>query len=376
MARLLTLPGQTAQQPQYPAPIDRGNALGARVLSAHFQGRNAVTGQGTAFNGTIATGEDVAGRMTSFDGSSYVDLAGSGLFNDETKPVTICYFSKPMAAPTYAGLLRVSPAGATAQEFIILRGANGTGYEFAVGTAVGSVPSFPSVPASTDGVAERVVVVASQGMVSSTAAHYAVWINRVKYTSSSTVAFTAQPTNGTSYFGWDGADSKYAGLLDELVIFDGVLSDSEIASYYDNPWQIFSTPTHRIWLPSATVQILRPASDISEGAWTPSTGVSLFATINETPFNDATYNTTPSASTFEVKLGAGSAPGVTTGHIARYRAQGTGTLTVRLVQGTTVIATNTPSITAAYQTFTFTLSGAEAAAITDYTDLRLRFTST
>ena len=86
-------------------------------------------------------------------------------------------------------------------------------------------------------------------------------------------------------------------------------------------------------------------------------------------------DTTPSASTFEVKLGAGVSPGVTTGHIARYRAKGTGSLTVRLIQGTTVIATNTPSITGAYQTFSFTLSGAEAATITDYTDLRLRFTS-
>ena len=136
------------------------------------------------------------------------------------------------------------------------------------------------------------------------------------------------------------------------------------------------TPLLQSAVGSVTVQFLRPASDISAGAWTPSTGSSLFGTINETPADDATYNTTPSASTFEVKLGAGASPGVTTGHIVRYRAKGTGSLTVSLMQGTTVIATATPSITAAYQTFTFTLTGAEAGNITDYTDLRLRFTST
>lgn len=370
----LILPGQTTQQPQYPARIDRGNPLGARVLSAFFGGRNVLTEQEAVWSGTRATGEDAQGRMTSLDGASYLDLSAAGLFNDGTRPVTICYFSKPLAAPTYAGVLRIAMAAA-GNEFVILRAPLGTGYDFTVGNTSGTTPVF-SVPNRTDGVSERVAVVASQGMQSSTFADYSVWINRVKYVSVGTVAYTAQTNSNTSYFGWDGPDSKWAGLLDELVIFDGVFRDSETASYYDNPWQIFSASPRRIWLPGATVKILRPASDISAGAWTPSTGVSLFGTINETPFNDATYNTTPSASTFEVKLSAGTSPGVTTGHIARYRAQGTGSLTVRLMQGTTVIATNTPSITAAYQTFTFTLSGAEAAAITDYTDLRLRFTST
>ena len=364
------------QQPRFALSINRANPLGARVLSAFFGGRNIVNGKTAVLSGAKDFRGDPQGLMTSLDGAIYLDLSAAGLFNDETKPVTICYFSKPLAAPTYAGVLRIAPIAA-ATEFVILRGANGTGYDFTVGSTPGTTPVF-AVPARTDGVAERVVVVASLGMASATAAHYSVWINRVKYTSSSTVAFTAQTTNGTSYFGWDGADSKWAGLLDELFIFDGVFSNSDAASYFNDPWQMFNDIRPSLFGPSAaTVQILRPASDISAGAWTPSSGVSLFGTINETPFNDATYNTTPSASTFRVKLGVGVSPGVTTGHVLRYRAQGTGGLTVKLIQGaSTVIATRNPAITPAYQTFALALTGPEVAGITDYGDLYLEFTST
>jgi hypothetical protein len=41
-----------------------------------------------------------------------------------------------------------------------------------------------------------------------------------------------------------------------------------------------------------------------------------------------------------------------------------------------VIASWTDTLTSSFQTFTHTLSAAEADAITDYADLRLRFTAT
>lgn len=128
-------------------------------------------------------------------------------------------------------------------------------------------------------------------------------------------------------------------------------------------------------LSSAVVQLIRPASDISSGAWSPSSGSDLFAMLDEVVASDADFITTTSASTAEVKLSTAGDPAVSTGHVIRYRAKGTGTLTVRLIQGTTTIATHVPSITTSFQNYTFTLSGAEADAITDYSDLRLRFIS-
>ena len=128
-------------------------------------------------------------------------------------------------------------------------------------------------------------------------------------------------------------------------------------------------------LSSAVVQLIRPTSDITSGAWSPSTGTDLFAMLDEVSPNDSDFITTTSTSTAEVGLSTAGDPAVSTGHIIRYRAKGTGTLTVSLIQGTTVIATNVPSLTTSFQTYTFTLSGAEADSITDYSNLRLRFVS-
>lgn len=126
----------------------------------------------------------------------------------------------------------------------------------------------------------------------------------------------------------------------------------------------------------ATVQLLRPTSDISAGAWTASSGSDLYAMLDETTASDADYITTSSASSSEVAFGTGLDPLSSAGHTIRFRAQGTGGLTVTLLQGATTIATYTPTITASYALYSYTLSGAEADAITNYGDLRVRFTST
>ena len=248
---MLTLSKPRPKQPRHAASINRANPLGARILSAIVNGRNIVNGKSGVMSGTTAFRGTSQGLMSSLDGSSYLDLSAVGLYNDETKPVTICYYSKPIAAPTYAGVLRIAPIAA-ANEFVILRGASGSGYEFVVGsTAGGSAPNMV-VPARTDNFAERVIVVALNGMQSGTPGAYVVWINRVKYTSSATVSYTAQPTNGTTYLGWDGPDSKWGGLLDELTIFSGAFSDADAANYFNDPWQGFSDVQPRFAAPAST----------------------------------------------------------------------------------------------------------------------------
>ncbi len=121
-------------------------------------------------------------------------------------------------------------------------------------------------------------------------------------------------------------------------------------------------------------QLLAPASDISAGAWLPSTGTDLFAMIDESSASDADYDYTDSLSTMEVKFAAGSDPSSSGGHVLRYRLRGDGTTdaVVTLKQGTTTIATWTETnVPTSATTFEHTLSGAEADSITDYTNLRL-----
>lgn len=115
----------------------------------------------------------------------------------------------------------------------------------------------------------------------------------------------------------------------------------------------------------------------------PSTGASLFGTIDESVASDADFDTSAvspiQADFFEVKFSPLSDPLSSVGHQVGYRYKKSQTggeqinLRVRLVQGTTVIASWTHLGIDAVTTATQTLSNAQADAITDYSDLRLRF---
>ena len=374
----LTLLGQTTQQPQYPARAVSqacAHAWGLNVIGpAVYDACGSADGAFGVGNGGTTGNAWVLGSQGYF---IKFDTTGTGTAASSVVPVGNSSGSGAPRTGVFSIQARVRFASLTGVQTIY--GAPFKGIQFRINSS-GQVQlassGFLLLGSSIGSVAAGIdcdIGVSFNGV------SVDFYINGV-YSGSSSASTTfdlaqqcflgAKESTGT-------AEALGSGSrIYSLVIWDKLRSAGEFSKTAENIWQIFSAQARIIFRPSATVQFIRPASYISAGAWTPSTGASLFDTINETPADDATYNTTPSASNFEVKLGAGSAPGVTTGHIARYRAQGTGSLTVRLMQGATVIATNTPSITAAYQTFTFTLSGAEAAAITDYTDLRLRFTST
>jgi hypothetical protein len=126
-------------------------------------------------------------------------------------------------------------------------------------------------------------------------------------------------------------------------------------------------------------QTAAPTSDISAGGWNPSTGGTLYGTIDETTADDADYDIDMSSgSTMEVKFAGLTDPASSTGHIVRYRVKGaTGSLVVSLRQGAgTEIAswTHNPAPSSA-TTYEQTLTSGQANAITDYSDLRLRVVS-
>lgn len=123
-------------------------------------------------------------------------------------------------------------------------------------------------------------------------------------------------------------------------------------------------------------QFARPSSDISNvGSWTPTP---LWQQIDETPFDDADFfdSGTGAAESCEVGLSSVTDPVSSTGHTFRFRASLSGAgLSVEFKQGSTVIATYVSVILAdaTFQSDEYTLSGAEADAISDYAALSLRF---
>lgn len=155
------------------------------------------------------------------------------------------------------------------------------------------------------------------------------------------------------------------GTWKMMAIWKGTaLSDADIASLHADPWQLWST-----------AQTAVPTSDVTTGAWRSSAGGALYAALDESAADDSDHVYVSSNDTGEVGFGSLTDPASSSSHVVSYRASVASgkTLTVRLVQGTTVIAswTHTGPVTLAL--FQQTLSGGEADSITNYADLRLRF---
>src|SRR3990172_7874252 len=131
-----------------------------------------------------------------------------------------------------------------------------------------------------------------------------------------------------------------------------------------------------------TAQFARPALDIATaGAWGTAP---LWEKLDEVTADDTATEiqsgTDPNNDPFEVQLSSVTDPQSSVGHIVRYRVTKTGTkaatVDVALYQGATLIRADIQqTVTDLYQTFTFTLTAAEADAIIDYTDLRVRVTA-
>ncbi len=126
-------------------------------------------------------------------------------------------------------------------------------------------------------------------------------------------------------------------------------------------------------------QFARPDADNSNaGGWSPSSGSDLFAMVDESSPDDADYieKRTSTTADFELGLSTVTDPGSSTDHTIRTRHQRTNTsisyrLDIELRQGATLIASWSHTATDAFTTDTYTLTGTEADAITDYSTLNI-----
>lgn len=133
-------------------------------------------------------------------------------------------------------------------------------------------------------------------------------------------------------------------------------------------------------------QFARPSADTVRTAWTDEAGgtTDIYTGIDEVVAEDTEYIKTPTppgSNEFETLLTSVTDPISSSSHIMRWRrrkqpASGSDavTLTVRLLQGGTQITSQSDAtIPGSFTDTSYTLSGAEADAITNYADLRLEF---
>jgi hypothetical protein len=141
--------------------------------------------------------------------------------------------------------------------------------------------------------------------------------------------------------------------------------------------------------PALGTQTARPATDVTD--WPTAepavaVGQDQAARIGETTRDDATYLETsanPSGEVGEWKFPALVDPISSSGHVVRYVLSSAGGATsssvavaLRQGSGTTIASWTETSVPASPTLYEHTLSGAEADAITNYADLRLRVTAT
>ena len=137
--------------------------------------------------------------------------------------------------------------------------------------------------------------------------------------------------------------------------------------------------------PAFAQQYARPSSTVSTGNYLPVGAPTLHEAVDEVTANTSDYITSANTNE-EAHLGLGGVtdPNSSSSHIMRARVNGQEragqTVQIRLYEnsGGTLIATF-PIATAArraWEDFSYTLSGAEADSITDYSDLSIRVTNT
>lgn len=146
-----------------------------------------------------------------------------------------------------------------------------------------------------------------------------------------------------------------------------------------------TTPAAYVAVPIVVVPPVQDAprfarlfSDISKGAWQPSSGNDLYALINEVTPDATNYMQASEPVPAELGLGPVADPGTSANQVVRYEAHASqgGRLTVTLKQGSTVISSRThDTLPTSWTMHELRLTSQQCDAITNYRDLRLEFTA-
>jgi hypothetical protein len=236
----LLRPTVWTQQPQQPVGIDWSNPITRGVVFAlPFGRREAANGKTGTASGTVAQGITSRGLAVKLNGSSYLDF-GSTPFIDPTGPFTISLYEETTTAQSYSTLLSL-PCGTN--QLTWLRG-SAAGYYCAVGKSNGTVAQFADAGAQASGERKRFVLT---GTALNNYATFRLWMDGIEL-SRTTQSFGAL-TTGNTKIGQDGLDNPFNGNIADVTFWNRALSDAEIKSISDNPWQIFKPLPSRIFLP-------------------------------------------------------------------------------------------------------------------------------
>ncbi len=236
----------------------------------------------------VAYGNSAYGKAFLGDGSasSFLDLGSTNRFiASTTQPFTVSWVEHHTGAGTNQGVVNLFPSGGTpaTKSFAILRVSSATigpsTYgRLAVGAwaAGGLLPAFLAPPLLTDNLPHVFVLIGRAGCYSNSPGDYVVWWEGGFQTSSSSGNSAAIGAT-QNYFGWDNADNKFTGGLDNLRVWNRVLSLTEVQSILVNPY--LGCVRDGSWiLPAAATGTLKTADGLASASIKTFTGLARAST--------------------------------------------------------------------------------------------------
>lgn len=165
-----------------------------------------------------------------FSNSPYVNL-GTSDFISSSSPFTVSWWEYVGSTPTTFPAVARFTSGS--YQFIILRNSHANYSNLVVGKAdISNGVRFTSVPSLASGVGNwnHWCVMGSAGMGDNTPSNFTAYVNSTSYSATSSNSLSVSGTN--SYLGWDGADDKWKGMLDDFRLYNRVLSALEVYQLY------------------------------------------------------------------------------------------------------------------------------------------------
>ena len=171
-----------------------------------------------------------------------------------------------------------------------------------------------------------------------------------------------------NYYNYTGTARSFVGDIYVASLWKRALSDAEIKSLSDNPWQIFAPIRTPIFVGvSAAVSIYRPSSDVTTTGWTGTPdNTDKYKNIDEVTASDTDYITSPTITGGEnIIFGlTGSLPAGTWD--VRYRANFVGAsaqVKIHLLDGSSVSqgASSWQTVTSSYGDYTASVTTTGAA---------------
>lgn len=386
------------RQPQQPGYIDKNIGFGRNLIFAKagpYQSANVRLPDRDIPFERAARSSGLPGKAVYFSTNSWAEMEGyvyqptaSYLLRGSTLLAVVSFPSFPASGTNRFATAFVDTASAVSRSCLGIYGSDSPGVRYYSVRTGGNLASTGIVSPNLH-LEPYIVLLGTTYTYDST-----YWIHRVYYRSASGLVSTnydapswgstTVSTNSVSYGGvYNTSTSEgWLGNIYLAAAWQRGMSPQEAQLLLQNPWRIF-TQYNEIHIPQTHIDIYwqysYATSDYVDGNWynENNSQTNLYASINEPAPINSTYIWTASTGspvTFDYLPMAD--PGRHDYHTYDYRLQGDGSTDCQITMycgGTQIAQWTETSVPIGWTDYRHTISDAEAANITDYTQIRFKF---